>query len=211
MHQVDVSLSHHQIQKAARGHPIQLHAKQLHGAHHKLVLHPENAKKYHRAKRQRKGVRLHLSPEEIHASGLMDWLKKGFEFVKEKVVPTVQKIYEPLKPILAPIIRQGTEQLVQKGISKVGAKNKFLGDVASQLAPSAIEALGSKTGAFGLRKHMIHGSGTGTMSPILSPLHPAMMTPRSRPPAPSVPPVGGFGVRKPTGRGGRRGGSFMAV
>lgn len=44
------------------------------------------------------GIRIKLSPEEVEASGIMDWLKKGYNYVKKNVIDTknYQKYAKPI-------------------------------------------------------------------------------------------------------------------
>ena len=63
------------MHKAARGHPIQISAANVHKNTHTLHLHPEIHRKVHRAKISGKEVCLHLIHHEMHDSGLLDWLK----------------------------------------------------------------------------------------------------------------------------------------
>lgn len=149
---VNVNLSEAQIKKAVKGAPIQIKPQQMKGGKINLVLHPENMKKMSKAAVRGRGVRIMLSPEEIAASGLMDWLKGAFKFVKEKVIPTAKTIYEPLKPFLAPLIKQGVQTAAEAGIQKLGAKSPFAADVAKQLTPGLIDLAGQQTGAYGVKK-----------------------------------------------------------
>jgi hypothetical protein len=171
--EVSVSLSKSQLKKLAMGHPVQLSARALSGGQHTLVVHPLTHKKLMRAKRAGKGTRIMLSREEIEGSGIMDVLKGLYEGGK-KVFGVAKKIYEPFKPVLAPILKQATQNLAEQGISKLGAKSPFAADVAKQLTPGLIDLAGQKTGAFGMRQ--MRGGALYNFSPMLAPVHPAMQS-----------------------------------
>lgn len=137
-------LSHHQIQKARRGHPIQLSAGALHKNTHMIHLHPENHKKVMRAKKAKKGVRIHLGEHELHASGFFDKLKdfgqkvkKGFQVVKEKVIDT-------------PFYQQTIKPLARKAVDM--AIDTYVPAPYKDVAHKAENFVGDKTGAFGLKK-----------------------------------------------------------
>ncbi len=138
---VSVHLSKHQVRKAATGHPIQISAENLHKATHTLHVHPENHKKIHKAKRARKGVRIHLTEHELHGSGLLDWLKGAWNTVKSKVIDT--PFYQNT---VRPAAKQGVNALI----------DNFVPSAARDLAHQAANAVGEKTGAFGMRMHRSH-------------------------------------------------------
>ena len=155
MESIPVRISKSQALKAKRGKPVQLGYSQLSGdSNIKLVLHPANAKKVKRAVRNQRGCRLILSPEEIHGSGILDWLKNAATWVKKNVIDT---------PFYQKNVRPIARELVKSGVSSV----PVLGDIAKP----GVEWLGEKTGAFGLKGRGKSGL-KSDRSDFLSPNHP---------------------------------------
>ena len=68
-HRVHVHLHEHQHRRLLNGHRVQLHAEQLHGGKHAIVLSTRQARKLATAARNHKGIRLQLDPHEIHHNG----------------------------------------------------------------------------------------------------------------------------------------------
>ena len=86
------------------------------------------------------GIRIKLSPQEVEASGLMDWLKKGYKFVKEKVIDT--KNYQKYAK---PIIRHAIDLApIPTDVKKV------------------VDYVGKQTNAYGVKRktksHLVKGS-----------------------------------------------------
>jgi hypothetical protein len=145
---LEVKLSAAQMRNIKSGKPIQLSAAQLKNkGPHQIALHPMNSKKIMRAMKQNKGVRLVLSEAEIAGGNLMNFFK-GLASTGKKVLETVAPV---LKPIVAPLIKQGLASAAQVGAQKLGEKNKFLGDIAQSAAPGIIEGITAKAG-LGMRR-----------------------------------------------------------
>ena len=153
---VKLHLSKHQVRKAVRGHPIQISAANLHKDTHTLHLHPENHKKVHKAKRAKKGTRLHLSQHELQASGLWDILKNAWNTVKNKVIDT--PFYQQT---INPIAKQGVNDLI----------DNFVPAPARDIAHKAADFAGDKTEAFGFRPHKKVAL-SNNMSRMIAPEHP---------------------------------------
>ncbi len=77
-----------------------------------------------------------------------------------------------LKPILAPLVRQGLQAAATAGTQKLGEKNKFLGDIASTVAPQLIDAAATKAG-FGMKGKRSTDKLQDDRSVFLNPDHPA--------------------------------------
>ena len=140
---MNVELNAAQLRNIKAGKPFQLSPSQMKaGGKHMIKLHPANKKKILRALKQNKGVRIQLSKEEIEGGNIMDFFK-GLASAGKKAYDTVAPI---LKPIVAPLIRQGLTAAATAGTQKLGEKNKFLGDIAASVAPQLIDAAATKAG-----------------------------------------------------------------
>ncbi len=143
-HKVPLKLTEAQFHKLRKGHPVQLKHHQLTGDEHWIACHPETAKKLHTAKHKQKGVRIQLTNPELEASGegikeFWDKLKNAGKWVKEKIIDT--PFYQTnVKPIVRGLVNTG-ETMVQARLGPLGG-----------VATSAIEAIGKKSGAYGLVK-----------------------------------------------------------
>jgi hypothetical protein len=158
---VNLHLSKHQVRKAAQGRPIQISAENLHKGTHTIHVHPENHKKIQKAKRVRKGVRLHLSHHEMEGSGLFDFLRNAWNTVKNKVIDT--QFYQNT---VRPIAKQGVNQLI----------DTFVPAPARDIAHKGADFVGDKTGAFGLRQHSLNKKRvalSNNMSRMIAPEHPS--------------------------------------
>jgi hypothetical protein len=145
-----------------------------------------------KARKNNTGVRLMLSKSEIEGSGIMDILRDIYEGGK-KVFGVAKKVYEPFKPILAPILKGAVQNVAQQGIEKLGAKSPLAAELAKNITPAAIDLVGQKTGAYGMRS-MRGGALSANYSNLLSPYHPAMNTQKVRLPDPSADRSVGYGL-----------------
>ena len=134
-------LSRNQLMKIARGQPVQVSHANLMKATHTLHLHPMNAHKVHTAKRKHKGVRIHLSHEEVEGSGIGDWFRNAGNWIKDHIINT---------PVYQSIVKPAARQLVNAGIA---AESDLAGPEVAPLLNKAANAVGDATGAFGLRGH----------------------------------------------------------
>lgn len=198
MAKINIRLSPAQVRKLVKGHSVQLSKSAVKGGEYTLDVHPVIYNRIMKARKQNKGLRLMLSEEEIAGSGLKEWLQGLYEGGK-KAYDVAKKIYEPFKPILAPILRQGAQNLAEQGISKLASKSPNAASLVSQLSPSAIDLIGKKTGAFGMKSYKkpayrVRGSGMTSMptvrkshcscggalsdnyNTLLAPAHPAMQS-----------------------------------
>lgn len=217
---INIQLSPAQARKLIKGHSVQLSKSAVKGGQYTLDVHPIIYKRIMRARKSNKGVRLMLSESEVQGSGIMDVLRNILQGGK-KVFGVAKKLYEPLKPILAPILKQATQNLAEQGISKLGAKSPLAADIAKQITPGLIDLAGQKTGAFGIKKRtkakrFLQNMDMGDMSSyvsrgrmtglsdnygtLLAPSHPAMQSGRVRLSEPSVsdeliPSIRGGGVK----------------
>lgn len=155
-----VHLSRPQIKKLIEGKGIML-APHLF-ANEQLPQTLAIAKKTHtraqRNKRNGKGIRIQLTPDEIEASGIMDWLKKGYNFVKKNVIDTknYQKYAKPLirhAIDLAPIPSD-----VKKVVDYVGKQTNAYGVKKAKLVKGSQEARDYMAHLRSLRKTKKGGS-----------------------------------------------------
>jgi hypothetical protein len=146
-HKVALDITSAAAQKIHKLQTIQLRNDQLEG-HIKIILSPENYKKLASARRRGKGVRLLLTKKELMLTlqaggGLKEWVQK------------FQKFYAQIKPVVGPLLKQGLSKAIDLGATAVSA-------VAPQAAPfvqlakdkykqKAIDVIGKKTGAYGMR------------------------------------------------------------
>ena len=143
MQKLHLSLNENHIRKAVNGHPIQLSKDHLNGSEHFLVLHPENYKKCVTAKAKGRGVRITLTHPELAASGegFMDILRKikdGASWFKSKVLDS--NFYQQnIKPEVRALVDAGT-----------AAVSPMLPAPVANVAKSIVNAIGDKTGAYGL-------------------------------------------------------------
>lgn len=154
-HRHPVTLTLGQFQKLRKGGTVQLRADQIDTSRqhkHHLTLHPENAKKVKRAARNRRGVRLSLSPTEFEMSGegfgdFMRKLRDGFStagsWVKKNIIDT--DVYRNnIRPIVRGLVDQGINAASALAGSKTGpAGQKIVGDVGRAAANKFYEATGA--------------------------------------------------------------------
>jgi hypothetical protein len=111
-------------------------------------LHPSNHKKVQKAKKSSKGVRLHLSQNEVAGSGFLDWIKDvgnkiadAGNWVKHNVIDSY--FYQKnIRPIAHDIVASTVKPVV----------SSYTGPL-SGVANQGIDAIGNSTGAFGLKHH----------------------------------------------------------
>jgi hypothetical protein len=148
MQKLPLTLNESQAGKLVRRQPVQLKHSQLLPEHrHYLMLHPETHKRAMKAMAAGKGLRITLTPEEIEASGsgFFDLLKKAANvaskvgrFVKEKIIDS--NLYQKqIKPEVRKLVDSGESALQTVLPAPVAGVSKTL-----------IDALGNKTGAYGL-------------------------------------------------------------
>ena len=94
-------ISQAQLHKIRAGHPIQIRFEHIDHPNGIIFqhLHPMNHAKIHKAYRLRKGVRIHITPEEFEGTGFKEWLQKAGHWLK-KNAPV-------LKPIATTILDAG--------------------------------------------------------------------------------------------------------
>ena len=143
-------LTESQIKKMIKGLPVQIsHPQMGSGAgKHVILLDSPNAKKLLASYRKGKGVRIHMSPEEIehsikHGRGILDVLKRGI-----KTVGNVVK--EGLKN---PVIKQIGKEVVHYGADALGTAvgayfgnpqaGAMLGDAIGRAGASVIDHEGN--------------------------------------------------------------------
>lgn len=124
------------------------------GAPIELMLEPENAKKLMKAQRYGKGARIQLSDAEIDGSGLFDFFKKAGRTIKKGW--NAWKDSDLKKDLSAPI-RKGLKGVVNTAADAASAVAPgFVGDAIDfaqdrDWGDRAVDFIGDKTGAFGLR------------------------------------------------------------
>jgi hypothetical protein len=156
MQPIDFSLSHPQLQKLSKGKPIQLKHSQIGTGIHRLYVNPMTHKKVSKAYMMGKGVRIQMSAEELakNGEGFKDFLKGAWKGIK--------KVYNVLKPVLSPLIRQGLSQAAKAASVSTGIP------ISSVINDETIAKIGNSTGAFGLKKR---GKKGGEVPPFM--LNPA--------------------------------------
>lgn len=174
METVPVTLSQLQVKRLTMGHTIQLKLHQIDPeiTHpHKLILHPETAKRIRAAAKRQRGIRIALTQEEVHGSGLFDWLKQAGSWLKSNIIdtPAYQKV---AKPIVRELVNSAVENFVPAG-------------VARDTARKASDFVGEKSGAFGL-KQKARTCNIGNYSPLISSEHPANNPSEITLPAPGI-------------------------
>ncbi len=174
MHQVQVLLTERQVRRLLKGENVQLSHPQLMTEQHPLVLHHENVKKIHRARKSGKGVRLALSHPEIMASGegLLDWFKNIGQFYQDH-----------LKPVVGPIVKQSVSALKDFGVNALKTAVPILAPEIDSLnqryGQQAVDALGRVTHSYGLKMKKKRGTQGGNVSlsdnysNFIAPRHPA--------------------------------------
>ena len=131
---LSVFVSQNQARKLVKGKPIQLSHSALSQGHNvEMKVHPMTYKKIQRALRNKKGSRIILSEQEIQASGLIDLLKKGWDWLSKNVIKT-----EPYQKFVKPAVRG----LIDTGVSML--------PVGQDIAKRGVEYLGEKSSAFGM-------------------------------------------------------------
>lgn len=135
---VKLHISHHQFLKARAGHPIQLKHDHIGRGIHFPHLHHETLKKLHHAHRHRKGVRIHLSHEELTGAGLLDFAKKAGTAISNGLQTVGRTIYNNRDKIL-PVLSS-------------------VADIASTLNPefTPVRALAKDLTGYGLKHHHSH-------------------------------------------------------
>ena len=141
-------LPRHKLHKAIKTGKIALTAAEventgtgvLHHRHH-LLLHPENHKKLHKARKERKGVHLELTGDEIRGSGVFgdilngigkvgstvyNGVKKGVDFIgKHKdLIGSIADVGTALVGPEAIPYRAGLKEITGIGIHKTHHKSK---------------------------------------------------------------------------------------
>lgn len=139
--QIPLKLTESNVRKMVKGYPIQLSKAQLDGTDHFLRVHPLTHKKIMQAK-TKKGVRLHLTPQEVSDSGegfrdIWNKISKGAAWVKQNVIDT-------------PIYQSAVKPILRKGIDNVASVVESRFPVATPLIEASINKLSDVTGAFGL-------------------------------------------------------------
>lgn len=163
MEKVHMRLTMPQAKKLLSGGMIQLTPDALADEQHWLILETPQAKKVHKAKRAGRGVRIRLTPREIEESGagIMDFfnkLKDAGRWMKEKIIDT---------PFYQSAVKPLVRSAVDTGLTAIAPK---LG-IAAPSAKMAVDELGKRTGAFGIRKG---GMLADDYSNFLNSSHPAM-------------------------------------
>jgi hypothetical protein len=119
-------IPHHKVMKMLKTGTLNLTADELAGNQHQLHLHPETHAKAHRAKRARKGVRIHMTSHEIHhnamhGSGLFDSIKSFWNDNGSKILDSVAAVGKVIAPEFAPAIDVGrklAKNITGKGVHK---------------------------------------------------------------------------------------------
>lgn len=127
MHPIDISIDAKTARKLIKGQSVQLKPQNMTKGK-VLMVHHETAKRYHKAKKMGKGMRIILTVPEIEASGIMDWFKSLGNMVTlpfKKLAPVLKPVAKALAPVIAPVIASKTglpvsADLLEKGVDVVG-------------------------------------------------------------------------------------------
>jgi len=145
LHPIHLDLDKKQMLRVAKGHRVRVLHSQIgkgHVVHVPKKLHTKALK----AHAERKGFNLQLTVPELKAqgAGFLDKLKEAGSWLKKNVFD--QPLY---KEKVAPIIRTALKEGVNRGVST------FAGPFAPELgalANKGVDLVGSKTGAFGIKR-----------------------------------------------------------
>ena len=184
MEQVPITLTREHAKKLMQGKTVQLKHHHLAGNQHYIMLDHKKAHRMHKARMQGKGMRLSLHPHEMQANGegFLDFfknlgknIKKGYDWVEDHVIKT--PFYQQnVKPIVRGLVNAGETAISARAPPAV-----------QKIANAGIEAIGAKTGAFGLKGHK---RGSARMQSNYSPFmgfQSAAMNPQMA----ALPPIGG--------------------
>lgn len=140
-----LALSDRQISKVYNGHPIQLRHDQLGHGYGFPNLHPELVKKINKAMQNKKGVRIHISQDELmQGEGIKEFFQKlakgakkviNSDFYQKNVRPIARKLVEEaidLNPL--------PEKDLQKNIARrVGDKTRAFGMAGGSIPPVTLK------------------------------------------------------------------------
>lgn len=150
-----VHLTKLNIRRLKRGEATVLKHDQLKGGGSVLHLSRAQTRKLDRNHRRGQGVTIQLTQPEYEATITGEGLSwKGFQRGAKKIGKAVWKGYKKyIKPVAAPIIKQGLHSLVNMGAA-AGASalgQPLLAPQAAAIGDAAVGALGEVTGAYGLK------------------------------------------------------------
>jgi len=150
---IKLDLSLPQVQRLAHGKTIAIAHHQI-GKGHDVLLEKKKCTKIRKAHREGKGCRLALSADEFDVQGgsFLDFLKKAGKFIKEKVIDS-DFYQQNVRPVVRDIVNSGVNMLAPR-----------LGPAAN-IARKGVDALGSKTGAFGINK-LLDGTPSNPILPL---------------------------------------------
>jgi hypothetical protein len=152
---VPVTITEPQFKKLIRGYPVQLSAGQLlpHHKHH-VIVHPLMAQKMHKAVMKGTGVRLQMSPHEVEMTGagwgdLWNSIKRGataaYNWGAENIPKAINYVKENV--IDTPFYQQNIRPKLREKLEEFAETKPYAG-----YSVPAIEYLGDRTGAFGVKK-----------------------------------------------------------
>ena len=135
------------MRQMVKGKPVQISHANLHRNTMTVHLHPENHKKVMKAKRAKKGVRLQLSHQELHASGILDFFRNigskiadGANWIKNNIIDS-QPYQAVVKPIATELVNKVANPLI----------DEFVPQPLRGVAHDAVGAVGKATNAYGGR------------------------------------------------------------
>jgi hypothetical protein len=211
---ISVKPTHAQFKKLKKGEVVQLKHHQLLPGGQDMALdvyvHPDVHKKVKKAIKDKKGIRIQLTPTEMQMNG------QGFMDFWDKVKNVGKMIKDNI--VDSSLYQQSVKPLVRQAVDAGIARYAPLAGPAAPFLIQGVNELGKQTGAYGLKKvsrkkkYKLQ-SGFQTM---MGPDHPAM-----NPTMPYLPAIGGamcasckhsLPVSKPASGAGRprkvKGGSF---
>jgi hypothetical protein len=120
---VRLNLSKSQLLRAVKSKPIKVRYEQINSGEQIVLLHPMTYKALLLAFKKKKGMTFILAPGEIKATvdsdltgtGIFDFLKKGFNWVKNHwgdIKPVLSTVLDVGSPALASMYPQGAQAII---------------------------------------------------------------------------------------------------
>lgn len=141
-----IDLSPLMIRKLGDNKVVQLKGGMI-GGGMKVMVPPHMAKRLSRAQRLNKGMRFHMTPEDLEMNGgRINWKKLG-RTIKKGAKKAWEGYKKYVKPVVGPAVRKG----LTKGAQALVAANPELGFLEPVVAP-AVAKVGDISGAYGMKK-----------------------------------------------------------
>jgi len=114
---IHLHITRPQIAKIRRGQPIQVSYNSIGNTNGVKFtnLHPLTRKKLVQAYKAKKGARVHITESELEGTGLLDFAKKAFSFVKKNA--------NVLKPLATAVLDTGAQLVPSLQPAREGVRN----------------------------------------------------------------------------------------